>query len=463
VAKTGTLTFNPGDTTQTIAVTINGDQTFESNETFLVNLSNPGNATISDNQGVGTIVNDDAQGGIISFSQSNYVVNESAGSVTITVNRGGDTSGAASVDYSTPDDSEAASVAPCSQTDSIARPRCDFTTAVGTLLFAAGEASKTFAVLISQDNFVEGSEALQLTMSNLTGGAAFGTNSTAVLTINDDDASPSTINPINDPENFVRQHYHDFLNREPDASGLDFWKHQITDCGGDSQCIEVKRINVSGAFYLSIEFQGTGYLVERMYKAAYGDVIATSSFGGAHQVQVPVVRFNEFLRDTQKIGQGVIVGAPGWENQLETNKNSFAADFVKRSRFSSAYPTSLSPTDFVNQLFAKTGVTPTPAESQSAIDEFGGAPDTTNLAARGRALRKVAENAAFNQAEFNRAFVLMQYFGYLRRNPNAEASADYTGYDFWLTKLNQFGGNFQNAEMVKAFISADEFRHRFGP
>ena len=59
----------------------------------------------------------------------------------------------------------------------------------------------------------------------------------------------------------------------------------------------------------------------------------------------------------------------------------------------------------------------------------------------------------------------MQFFGYLRRNPNdaAELGLDYTGYDFWLTKLNQFGGSFQNAEMVKAFISADEYRHRFGP
>ena len=46
----------------------------------------------------------------------------------------------------------------------------------------------------------------------------------------------------------------------------------------------------------------------------------------------------------------------------------------------------------------------------------------------------------------------MQYFGYLRRNPNDPQDSDYTGYDFWLTKLNQFNGNFVNADMVKAFI-----------
>ncbi|PYS73263.1 MAG: hypothetical protein DMF69_05295 [Acidobacteria bacterium] len=59
--------------------------------------------------------------------------------------------------------------------------------------------------------------------------------------------------------------------------------------------------------------------------------------------------------------------------------------------------------------------------------------------------------------------MLMQYFGYLRRNPNDPQDTDYTGYDFWLTKLNQFNGNAVNAEMVKAFILSGEYRHRFGP
>jgi hypothetical protein len=80
-------------------------------------------------------------------------------------------------------------------------------------------------------------------------------------------------------------------------------------------------------------------------------------------------------------------------------------------------------------------------------------------------LRYIAEHPTLASAEFNRAFVLMQYFGYLRRNPNdaPENSLDYTGYDFWLGKLNSFGGNYVNAEMVKAFIQSDEYRHRFGP
>ena len=92
------------------------------------------------------------------------------------------------------------------------------------------------------------------------------------------------------PRNFVRQHYHDFLNREPDQSGWDFWTNQITSCGNDAQCNEVRRIDVSASFFLSIEFQQTGYLVERFYKVGYGDGTGTSTFGGQHQLAVPIVR-----------------------------------------------------------------------------------------------------------------------------------------------------------------------------
>lgn len=84
---------------------------------------------------------------------------------------------------------------------------------------------------------------------------------------------------------------------------------------------------------------------------------------------------------------------------------------------------------------------------------------------RARALRRVAENSTLAQQEFNRAFVLLQYFGYLRRNPNdpPEPTLDHQGYNFWLNKLDQFNGDFIQAEMVKAFIESTEYRRRFGP
>ncbi|MEP6741197.1 MAG: hypothetical protein ABJB61_01765, partial [bacterium] len=174
---------------------------------------------------------------------------------------------------------------------------------------------------------------------------------------------------------------------------------------------------------------------------------------------------NEFLPDTQQIGQGVIVNQPGWEQVLENNKQTFASEFVQRSRFTSAFPTSMTPAQFVDTLFANAGVAPTSTDRTAAINEFGSASTTDDTAARVRALRRVAENSTLRQQEFNRAFVLMQYFGYLRRNPNdpPEPTLDFQGYNFWLNKLNQFNGNFANADMVKSFLVSAEYRQRFGP
>ncbi|HEX3084514.1 MAG TPA: Calx-beta domain-containing protein, partial [Pyrinomonadaceae bacterium] len=455
---TSTLTFAPGQLTKTIAVTVNGDQLFEPDESFLVNLSNPFNATISKTQGRGTITNDDPQGGIISLSQSSYSAIESAGFVTITVNRGADTSFPATVDYATDDTGAPGG---CATVNGLASARCDFTTAVGTLSFAAGEAQKTFAILITRDSFNEGPEALRVSLSNLTGGAVFASPSSATVTLTDA-SSGLPPNAIDDASVFVRQHYHDFLNREPDQSGLQFWTDQINSCASDAACVEVRRINVSAAFYLSIEFQDTGYLVERIYKAAYGEMIGTSNVNGAHQLPVPLVRLNEFLPDAQQISRGVVVLQPGWEQLLESNKAAFAVTFVQRSRFSSAYPTFMAPSEFVDRLYLNAGITPSTTERNAAISEFGTATDTSNITARSRVLRRVADNPTLVANESNRAFVLMQYFGYLRRDPNDAPDSDYTGFDFWLTKLNQFNGDYIKAEMVKAFISSGEYRQRFG-
>jgi len=157
-----------------------------------------------------------------------------------------------------------------------------------------------------------------------------------------------------------------------------------------------------------------------------------------------------------------LVGQGAWQQQLENNTLAFTAEFVRRARFTAALPISMSPSDFVTRLFINAGVLPTLADRQAAINEFGSAITTSDVAARARALRDVADNSTLKQQEFNRAFVLMQFLGYLRRNPNDAPDADYTGYDFWLTKLNQFNGNFVAAEMVKAFIVSAEYRQRFG-
>ena len=254
-------------------------------------------------------------------------------------------------------------------------------------------------------------------------------------------------NPIGDSRFFVRQHYLDFLNREPDRNGLAFWDNEIVSCGLDLACSDVKHVNVSAAFFLSIEFQETGYLVYRMYKAAFGDINPPA-------VPVPI-RLEEFLPDTIQIGQGVQVGVGNWEQQLEANKQLFASNFVSRTRFTNIY-NGMTNAQFVDRMNTNTG-----ALSQSERDALLGALNGGTMT-RAQALRAVAEDQTLRDAEFRKAFVLMQYFGYLRRNPDSAPDTDFGGWQFWLDKLNQFNGNFVQAEMVKAFITSIEYRQRFG-
>jgi len=123
----------------------------------------------------------------------------------------------------------------------------------------------------------------------------------------------------------------------------------------------------------------------------------------------------------------------------------------------------MTPAQFVDKLDQNAGAVLSDTEQTAAIALFNGAADTSNAAARAQALRLVAEDQDLSNRERNRAFVLAQFFGYLRRNPNDPQDTDYSGYEFWLTKLNQFNGNYISAEMVKAFITSTEYRQRFGP
>ncbi len=254
-------------------------------------------------------------------------------------------------------------------------------------------------------------------------------------------------NPLDDAQFFVRQHYLDFLNREPDASGWAFWTNNINSCGSSQSCVEVKRIDSSAAYFLSIEFQQTGYFVYRIYKAAFGNL---------PNKPVPIT-IQEFLPETQRVGQGVIVGVGDWPSQLEANKAAFSNEMVARTRFAARYPQSLPPEQFVDALNANAGGVLSAPERDALVNDLRSGAKTS-----AQVLRAVAEDDDMVQREFNAAFVLMQYFGYLRRNPDDPPDASFGGYNFWLSKLNQFGGDYRTAEMVKSFITAGEYRARFG-
>jgi len=249
-----------------------------------------------------------------------------------------------------------------------------------------------------------------------------------------------TGNLLDTTDFFVRQHYLDFLGREPDSSGLAFWIDNIDSCAADANCRADKRIETSAAFFLSIEFQQTGFLVERIYQSAFNRFPS----------------FIELISSTQEIAREVVVGQTGWEARLEANKGAFVADFTARPDFVAVY-SGLSNEQYVDALNVNTGNSLSTSDRNELVAELNGAIET-----RATVVRKVAENAEFTRRQFNRAFVLMQYYGYLRRNPNDPPDADFSGYNFWLTKLNSFAGDFRRAEMVKAFITSGEYRQRFG-
>ena len=358
------------------------------------------------------------------FTSDSYNVDEGAGHIIITVSRSGDVSSEASVEYGT--------------FDLTASERPDYTTSLGTLRFAPGETSKTFLVFITDDAYVEGGESLMLTLSNPQG-VSLGVQSSANLTVTDNDSVPTQFNPADDATFFVRQHYVDFLNREPDPDGLEFWKNGITVCGSDANCIAERRVNVSAAFFFSIEFQQTGYLTYLMQKASFANM----------------PRYREFLRDTQEIGRDVIVGTPGWEAHLEANKRAFFERWVSRPAFIALYD-GKSDSDYVNTLFDNAGVVDLAARDSLAAGLQAGTETRSSV------LRKLTQHQSFSQQELNSAFVLMQYFGYLRRNPDDLPDNNLDGFNFWLNKLIRHNGSFIDAEMVKAFILSIEYRKRFG-
>jgi uncharacterized protein (TIGR03118 family) len=277
---------------------------------------------------------------LIAFSSDTYAIGEGSGHIDITITRSGDASNSASVNYNTFDESSAGH----------ASQKSDYEIALGKVTFAPGETSKTFRILVVNDNFVEGDETVSLALSNPTGaGVGLGSPNTADLTITDNDTTPPTTNPVDDAQFFVRQHYLDFLNREPDTAGFNFWVNQITSCGSDAACIERTRINVSGAFFLSIEFQQTGMLAYLTHKAAFGNSTLTGT-------AVPVL-YGEFERDVQSLQRGFVFGAPGADAVLEANKVAYFNDFVTKPEFINKFG-GLTNDQYVDALLASAGIDP---------------------------------------------------------------------------------------------------------
>ncbi|MCU1268137.1 MAG: hypothetical protein JWM21_4455 [Acidobacteria bacterium] len=237
-------------------------------------------------------------------------------------------------------------------------------------------------------------------------------------------------NAIDTSEYFVRQQYLDFLGREPDAGGFNYWRDQANSCNGDADCVRTKRIDVSAAFFLSQEFKDTGSFVYRLYKGALGRQL----------------RYSEFSADRAQV-----VGSPN----LESSKTSFADAFVQRAEFTDKYQGRTTAETFVDALLQtmndSSGVNQSSARAAliSRYNEGAGM-----NASRALVVRQLVDNDTFAGAVYNQQFVAMQYFGYLRRSPDAD------GFNFWLNVLNNDASNYRG--MVCSFITSAEYQRRFG-
>jgi len=261
-------------------------------------------------------------------------------------------------------------------------------------------------------------------------------------------------NALDQPSFFVRQHYLDFLNREPDPAGLAYWTGQITPCGVDLACVRGKRLDVSNAFFFELEYQQTGAYVYRLYRAAYGNNQPAPNADGSNPTEAhKLPAYAVFAPDRAQ----VVGGANLAQGQL-----TFANTFVQRSEFLAKYPASLDGPAFVDAVLAT-------IQNDFGVDltsQRAGLIALFNSGGRAAVMYRLADdnpqtnpinNRAFIDAEYNRAFVFTEYAGYLRRD------SDIGGFLFWLAQVNSgpLRDTAKQHAMVCSFVTSGEYQLRF--
>ncbi len=371
----------------------------------------------------------------LGFTQSGFEFDEGVGRATLTITRTGEVSGAASADYRTSDtDAFTIGCADGANNGNGAFGRCDFATTVGRIDFAPGERQKTLTIPLIDDGHDENSETFQVVLSNLTGASSASPNLTATVTVHDNDA-PNAPNPIFTTPFFVRQHYLDFLSREPEAG--EPWSGVLNRCPNVNNDASCDRLLVSQSFFGSPEFQLKGFYVFRFYKLAFN--------------RLP--EYTEIVSD-----MSFVAGAT--EAEVYARKAQLSRLFAERPEFQNTYG-NLSNGAFVSTLLDRYQIngisTPDPAQPdgtakvafarQTLINRL----DAGTLT-RAQVLRAVADSDEASAREFDNAFVAMQYYGYLRRKPEA------AGYEAWLGVLRRG----DTRTMVDGFMNSAEYKLRFG-
>jgi uncharacterized protein (TIGR03118 family) len=368
----------------------------------------------------------------IQLSAASYGAGEGDGRATLVVTRTIATAGATSrVDYVT---SDSAGLNNCNVNTGDASARCDYTAVGGTLVFLPGETMKAITIPIINDVYVEGPEVLTFTLSNA-GPDTLGAQSSASVTITDNDAAPGAPNPIDTRSFLVRQFYLDMLNREPDPPGLAAWLNRLNTCPQPGETIQnCDEIEVASAFFRSPEFFDRAYFIYKFYEAALG-----------RQPQ-----YDEYQRDLRRL-TGFLTA-----EELEQRKQQFAEEFVNRAEFRSLYDSFGSGQPFVDAVLSRAG-TARPGVGAATVVTSNRVSVINRMAAsqitRAQGLRELMEAPEISQRFFNKAFVVVAYFAFLRRNPDI-------AYLQWINLLNTTG---DYREMIRGFLQSAEYRFRFAP
>lgn len=251
------------------------------------------------------------------------------------------------------------------------------------------------------------------------------------LTI-DPGVSATGTNPIDDYRFFITQHYLDLTGREPDQTTLEKLTAQFTQCGSRVDCLKIRRLDLAASLLAQNELPSTGVFLHSLYTAGFG--------------RRP--HLSEYESDRNALST--------YNTDIEDGRVAFALSFVQRAEFQRRYPTTLRASEFVDQLLGNV-LQHTGIDLKTERTKLIGLYDGTN-AGRAAVLSRVVSPASVIDAQYNQAFVLLQYFGYLRRDP------DESGFNFWVNVLKSKPLRDPSAarSMVCAFLTSTEYQNRFG-
>ena len=439
----GTLTFNPGDASKSFIVLLIDEAYVEGTTTFPITLSNPSGGSLGSPSSATVTITDDDTAQTVTPAQFRFGAAFTGGQEIPPTNSNGKGTGYVLLSQS--------------QTSEQASLQWSNLTSAQTVQHIHGPAPPGMAAGVIFP-FNNGTPVINqmfsptaLQVSDLKAGLHY-------MNVHTTNFPGGEIrgqllwNPILEDAFFVLEHYFDFLQRDPrvnDMAGFNFWVGQISTCVSDAVCFHNNTISVSNQYFAGLEYQQTGAYVYRLLRAAFGNSQPCPNPGS------PIYP----CYDVYASLRAPLVGSSNLAADLQTAANGF----VNRSDFMTKYPSGLMLPQFVDAVLMT-------IQNDIGVNLNSQRNALIGLASRGAVMYRLANddlgglngginNQMFIDAEYNRSFVVTQYFGYLRRD------GDIGGITFWLAQVNSapLRDPSKQQAMVCSFLTSIEYQARFGP